>query len=346
MKKRILIFIAALFMILSCALPAFAETTKQDETTGVVRLYDGAELLTESERDSLLVYLDSLSEENEFDIAIITTSKRGAVTIEKYAENCYHSRGYGENGILLVIDMSDRSYYEFTHGLANEIWYSDYIFERLEDDFLSELSEGNYNQAFTNFATSVDDFIKDFNENSGTSETEPKIIINGYDRDYWYLDKNGNIHYRGEYDDNSGVHIVNKQGNLYYQYQNAGTAERVLIKTELFLPKAIIFGLIVALIIALVMTYNEKSKLTSVAFQKSAGMYVIRDSFRLNVQRDVYLYKTVSRVRINTNNNRPGGNHMGGSHMGGHMGGGHMGGSHGGHGGHMGGSHGGHGGHF
>ena len=47
-----------------------------------------------------------------------------------------------------------------------------------------------------------------------------------------------------------------------------------------------------------------KRAMSTVRKQKRADSYVKRDSFSLIESRDLFLYSTVTRIRINNNNNR------------------------------------------
>lgn len=61
--------------------------------------------------------------------------------------------GVGEtkDGVLLLIVMSDRSYDIAAHGDNGNAAFTDYGKEKLADHFLSYLSNGDYNSAFTTF---------------------------------------------------------------------------------------------------------------------------------------------------------------------------------------------------
>ena len=62
----------------------------------------------------------------------------------------------------------------------------------------------------------------------------------------------------------------------------------------------ILISLLIGLAIALVIVLLMKRSMSSVRKQKNAGEYVKKDSFQLVESRDIYLYSTVTRVRINT----------------------------------------------
>ena len=80
------------------------------------RLVDDADLLTDSEEKELNQQLDTVSEEQECDVIIVTVDSLNGKTVEEYADDYYddNSYGYGENnsGILfLVVWMTGNGIY-------------------------------------------------------------------------------------------------------------------------------------------------------------------------------------------------------------------------------------------
>ena len=63
---------------------------------------------------------------------------------------------------------------------------------------------------------------------------------------------------------------------------------------------SIAIGLAVALVILLLM----KRSMSTVRKQKRADVYIEKDSFSLTEARDLFLYSTVTRVRVNNSNKR------------------------------------------
>lgn len=88
-----------------------------------------------------------------------------------------------------------------------------------------------------------------------------------------------------------------------YESGDAGTASERNYGNILLVSAAI--GLIIALIVCLIM----KSQLKTAVKQFGAGNYIRRGSMNVQYARDIFLYKNVSRVRIETDS----GGHGGGS---------------------------------
>lgn len=66
----------------------------------------------------------------------------------------------------------------------------------------------------------------------------------------------------------------------------------------------IAISFLVALVISLVIVFLMKSSLNTVHRAKSANSYTKEGSFALTECRDIFLYSTVTRVRVNTDSNK------------------------------------------
>ena len=147
--KRILSFLL-LAVLLTLAVPFTAAAFSP-------RLDDGADLLSDEEERNLLYLLDTLSSERGVDYVVVTVPSMGGKSEMEYADDYYDTHGYGTDGILLLIDMETRAYYESTAGTLQN--YFEYYYEYLEDDFVSYLSYGDYYGAFCRFAQGADDRV-------------------------------------------------------------------------------------------------------------------------------------------------------------------------------------------
>jgi uncharacterized protein len=83
---------------------------------------------------------------------------------------------------------------------------------------------------------------------------------------------------------------------------------------------SVVIGLIVALIVFLIL----RAQLKSVGYERGAVDYVRKGSFHLTREKDLYLYNTVTRMKIETQNSHPGGGGGSSTHTtsGGHTAGG------------------------
>ena len=156
MKKRIVCFIFAVALLIVFVIPSFADTSKK-------YVVDNANLLSESEESALENKLKEISERQKCDVVVLTVNSLGSKDATQYADDYYDYNGYGygtnHDGILLLISMKDRDWAVSTCGFGIKAFTDDGI-EYLSDQFMSDLSDGNYANAFNIYAEKCDDFIQ------------------------------------------------------------------------------------------------------------------------------------------------------------------------------------------
>lgn len=146
MTRKFISVILALLLCVSLAISASAATPKF--------LYDDADLLTPEEEAKLAVKLEKYS--NDYDAQIvIKTADSLELDIDHYLDYFYDSMavGYGPDydGVLLLISMDVREYRILSNGYAGRAIDPDKI-DRICDVIVSDLSDGDYADAFTKFA--------------------------------------------------------------------------------------------------------------------------------------------------------------------------------------------------
>lgn len=126
------------------------------------RVVDMAELLSDSEKTALLSKLDEISKRQKLDIVVLTVNTLDGKTPRDYADDFYDYNGYGfgenKDGILLLVSMEDRDWWISTTGYGITA-LTDAGIEYISEKFLSDLSDGDYAQAFTTYAELCDQFI-------------------------------------------------------------------------------------------------------------------------------------------------------------------------------------------
>ncbi len=126
------------------------------------RLVDEGELLSDSEEGKLLSLLDEISERQQVDVVVITTSTLEGYSAMAYADDIYDYCGYGmgssRDGILLLVSMEDRDWWVSTCGYGI-ISVTDAGLDAMSDMFVPYLSSGDYLKAFSIFANQCDDYI-------------------------------------------------------------------------------------------------------------------------------------------------------------------------------------------
>lgn len=155
MKTNILTVLFALIFCVTAVIPAFA-------ANDLLRVVDDAGLLTESEESVLLAKLDEISERQRADIVVVTVGSLDGKTPMEYADDFYDYNGYGfgENydGVLLLVSMEDRDWWISTSGYGITA-IKDAGIEYISDKFLSDLSDGDYAEAFSTYAELCDEFF-------------------------------------------------------------------------------------------------------------------------------------------------------------------------------------------
>lgn len=159
MMKRFLTMLLILSLCLLLAVPAFA--------SGGELLRDEADLMTEDQEEYVLKVLERIRKEHNCDVVILTLSTLSGADIESYAERYQANFGFDDDCILLVICMDDRSWDMSAYGRLEKSFPS-WVRERIADEFLGELSDGYYSNAFRIFGEECEEQLE--RTNSGWEE--------------------------------------------------------------------------------------------------------------------------------------------------------------------------------
>lgn len=162
--KRILLTFFGLVFLFSFGASALSNSP---------RLCDHADLLTDSEEQSIVNKLDSLSAKYKVDFVIATFDSINGADPKEYVGEYYDMNSYGYNasrdGVIFLITMQEREYCILSNGIAQDAISDDDI-EYICDFVFNDVSRGNYKHAFYTFI----------------EECESRINgeINGYPFDY------------------------------------------------------------------------------------------------------------------------------------------------------------------
>ena len=155
MKKRLNTIFLGLLLSVLLVTPVFAADK-------MPRLVDEADLLSNSEEIRVLDKLDEISERQKTDLVVVTEKSLNGKSPMEFADDFYDNNGYGfgseKDGILFLISMEERDWYISTSGYGITA-ITDAGREYMSKQFLDELSEGEYAEAFTVFAELCDDFL-------------------------------------------------------------------------------------------------------------------------------------------------------------------------------------------
>lgn len=152
MKKRLFGLLCTFFLILSCSMPVLA-------WNDMPLLVDDADLLTDSEESELLSRLEAVSESGQTDVVVVTIDALHGENMQDYADDFYDNNGYAEDGILLLISISDSEWYISTAGFGITA-VTDAGREYMAEQFLAELSDRAFFDAFMTYADLCEEFIR------------------------------------------------------------------------------------------------------------------------------------------------------------------------------------------
>lgn len=150
MKQKLCSVLLILILCLSLACPAFAAGS---------RLTDDAGLLTADEAAEVNSKLNSISTQYQVDVLIMTVTNTEGLSADDFINFIFDSL-YGKNhdGVLLVVDMGDRTYRILSNGLAADAISLDDI-DSIGYQIESYLSDGDYAQAFLTYAEECEYYI-------------------------------------------------------------------------------------------------------------------------------------------------------------------------------------------
>ena len=158
MKK----FVSLLLVVLLCA--ALATTAFATEYNSYF-VYDDADLLTDTEENTLADRLGTISQTYNAQVVIITLASLDGTDVDAYLEYAYDTMGlgYGENhdGVLLLVCMEPRQWRILSNGFAGDAISSTDI-DMLGDRFVPDLSDGNYATAFSIFADECEYYLNGY----------------------------------------------------------------------------------------------------------------------------------------------------------------------------------------
>lgn len=122
------------------------------------RIVDDADLLTDSEEESLEEAAAQAVEELGMDVVIVTCNDLEGKSAQSYADDYFDYNGYGVgsdySGVLLLVCMDTREWAVSTCGEAIDR-LQDYGIDALMDGVLPDLSDGNYEDAFAAFISDL-----------------------------------------------------------------------------------------------------------------------------------------------------------------------------------------------
>ena len=263
--------ILAVVMVIALALSG-SLTVLNAEATDVhpSRVVDEADILTDAEESNLLLTVDEISERQQFDVVIVTVESLDGEDIQYYAADYYDYNGYGMG------DNYDGAM--FLISMEEREWFvltTGYGIDVLTDAEIDDMSED------------VVPYLSD-----GDYETAFSMFADYCDKQVAYEN--------GDYEESAGDDIYYE--DVYYEADSSYDSGSRSGSPGIVL--SVIIGMALAFVPVLIMG----SQLKSVHMQSSAGGYEKRNTRKITVSRDTFLYHTVNRVpRPKESSNRRGG---------------------------------------
>ena len=159
MKRRIVSLFLALMLLSSLALSVCALEIALTEDGNSV--YDEANLLTSSEEEEIAEVLDDISRDYDAQIVIVTLPELDSDP-DYFVERLYDTMGFGygknHDGVLLLVCMDPREYRILSNGAAGDAIEDDAI-GAIGDAIVSDLSDGDYADAFLTFAEECEYYL-------------------------------------------------------------------------------------------------------------------------------------------------------------------------------------------
>ncbi len=124
------------------------------------RVEDQADLLTAEEESALTRQIDQMEEAWKQAFVIVTTRDAQGKDSEAYADDFYDSHGYGENGVLYLIDLDNGQIWISTAG-AMIRFLTDARIEKVLDAGYEELRAGQYALGLERMLDATEEFLEE-----------------------------------------------------------------------------------------------------------------------------------------------------------------------------------------
>lgn len=245
----------------------------------VTLVVDNADILSLEEESLLEVKAQELTDSYQMDVVILTIPSLNGEQSDLYAQAYYEDNLYGigssYDGILFLLSMQEREWAMITCGNANYV-LTDYGIESIFSDISWYLADDMY---YTAFDTWLDELVGYF---EAYEEGKP---IDGYI---------GNYDGPGYYEPIQGDEVIHYDETV----------------TSAYYIRSFFISLILGLIVAGIALLILRGQMRTARAQRSAASYLLQGSYQLHLQRDIFLYSNISKVRKAENSS---GGHGGGS---------------------------------
>lgn len=137
--KKVWILLLALLLMLAVPVSAAGQL-----------VYDGENLLTDSEIQALEAKYAECAQLYGFSPILVTTDSFEGMTAAEYAGHFYDTHGFPQDGMLFLVSFTEGEWYLLTNGVCYET-ISDSTAQGIGEDMVEILHAGDYYGAFAQF---------------------------------------------------------------------------------------------------------------------------------------------------------------------------------------------------
>lgn len=276
MKKRLISLLLILLLTMAFIPAALAEAPAAEETAAVAEtaapefpyVLDQAGLLSDSQREALEQKAAALSEQHQCSLYVVTVQDHTQFNYDVYEAAkgifTHYDLGWGDakNGVLLLLSMNTRVYAFAGHGDRGETICSRESSWLIEDEFLDNFRNNDWNGGFDDFLDACD-----------TQLTK--------------LEKGEDV--------NADVEIITGPDGLdYHSYNNPyGPQERSIA------PR-VIAVIAIPVAVALIVCSAFRAQMKTAHEAVRADEYLVPHSMNLRIREDRFTHRTESRTVIET----------------------------------------------
>ena len=120
---------------------------------------DYSDLFSDSEEEKLNRRLQKIKDKYGFDAVVVTTDSFNGMSARDYADDFYDYSQYSDDGIVFILNMSERTWYVSTKGKGID-YFTDYGIDVIFEEMADDLGDGRYYDAFVIYADQVETYIE------------------------------------------------------------------------------------------------------------------------------------------------------------------------------------------
>ncbi len=179
--KKLLCLVTTLLLALALPTTVLAGTNTK-------RVVDDANLLSDSEEKALSNKIDSIVEEYDFDVVVVTNTSLEGMDSRDYADDFFDYNNYGigskRSGILYLFSTEYKDYYLSTCGYGLTA-FTDYGIDYINDQVTPFLRDQAYYKAFDKYLDLTEQFLAEakagtpYDTNHKVKTTKDYIIYEG-----------------------------------------------------------------------------------------------------------------------------------------------------------------------